>query len=82
MISEFFINIIFSITSGLLSLLPDFTWSVDTSAFSYFMTILQVAGYIFPWFTVVAIAGLIVSISLFRIVVSVIKTIWDLLPLV
>ena len=80
MISEFFLNIVFGIVSGFFSLLPDFTWSVDTSAFSYMLSILQVAGYVFPWATVVAIAGLIVGLSVFRIVIAFIKSIWDLLP--
>ena len=82
MIGEFFLNIIFALVSGFLSLMPDFTWSVDTSAFSYFLTILKVAGYVFPWSTVVAIVGLIIGISIFRIVIAFIKSIWDLLPLV
>lgn len=82
MISEFFLNILFGFVSRFFALLPDFSWNVGTSAFSYFLSVLRVAGYVFPWGTVVAILGLIVSISIFRIVVSFIKTIWDLLPLV
>ena len=82
MIGEFFLNIIFALVSGFLSLMPDFTWSVDTSAFEYFLTILKIAGYVFPWSTVIAIAGLIIGLSIFRIVIAFIKAIWDLLPLV
>ena len=82
MISEFFLNIIFAIISKFFSLLPNFSWSVDTSVFSYFLSILRVAGYMFPWNTVVTIIGIIFSISVFRVVVSFIKTIWDLLPIV
>lgn len=80
MISEFFLNIVFGIVSGFFALLPDFSWSVETSAFSYFMSILKVAGYMFPWGTVVAIASLIVGLSIFRVVIAFIKSIWDLLP--
>ena len=82
MISEFFLNIVFGIVSGFFALLPDVTWSVDSSAFSYFMSILKVAGYVFPWGTVVAIASLIVGLSIFRVVIAFIKSIWDLLPFV
>lgn len=82
MITEFFLNIVFSIVSGFFSLLPDFSWSVESSAFSYMMSIFQVAGYMFPWGTVVAIVGLIVGLSIFRIVIAFIKSIWDLLPFV
>ena len=80
MITEFFLNIVFGIVSGFFSLLPDFSWSVESSAFSYMMFIFQVAGYMFPWGTVVAIVGLIVGLSIFRIVIAFIKSIWDLLP--
>ena len=80
MIGEFLLNIVFGVSSGLFALLPDFSWNVDTSAFSYFLSILQFAGYMFPWDTVVTIVALIFSIGLIRIVISVIKTVWDLLP--
>ena len=80
MISEFILNIIFGIVSGFFSLLPDFTWSVETSSFNYFLSILQVAGYVFPWATVVAIASFILGLSIFRVVIAFIRTIWDLLP--
>lgn len=82
MISEFFLNIVFGIVSGFFALLPDFTWSVEISTFGYILSILQVAGYVFPWATVVAIAGLIVGLSIFRVVIAFIKSIWDLLPFV
>ena len=80
MIGEFFLNIVFSLVSGFFSLLPDFSWSVETSAFSYMLSILRVAGYMFPWATVVTIAGLILGLSVFRVVIAFIKSIWDLLP--
>lgn len=80
MISEFFLNIIFGIVSGFFNLMPDITWSVETTAFQYFMDILRFAGYMFPWGTVVAISSIIIAICLFRIVVSFIKTIWAMLP--
>lgn len=80
MISEFFLNIMFGFVSGFFDILPDFTWSVETTAFEYFLSILRVAGYVFPWGTVVAITGLIVGLCIFRIVIAFIKAIWDLLP--
>lgn len=82
MITEGLINIFFGIVSGIFTLLPEVSWSVDTSAFEYFLSILKVAGYVFPWSTVVAIALIVFSISIFRIVISFVKTIWDLLPIV
>lgn len=80
MIGEFFLNIVFGIVSGIFELMPDFSWSVETTAFEYFMDILGLVGYMFPWNTVVAIVSLIFGLSIFRVVISVIKSIWDLLP--
>ena len=82
MITEFFLDIIFNLVSGMLSAAPDITFSVETSAFQYFVDILKVACYMLPMNTVSTIVGIIVCISGLRIVIAVIRTIWDLLPLV
>lgn len=82
MIGEFLLNIVFSIVSGFLALLPPIDFSVDSSAFDYFLGIVRVASYMLPMGTVSTILALIVSLTIFRIVIAFIKTIWDLLPVV
>lgn len=82
MISEFFLSIVFNIVSTMLDALPDVSWSVNTSAFGYFISILKVACYLLPMDTVGTICGLIVTFTIVRIVIALIKTVWDLLPLV
>lgn len=82
MVTEFIIDLVYNIVSGLLSILPDISWDVDSSIFSYFIGILQAAGYMLPMGTVSTIVGLIVSLTVFRIVISLVRTIWDLLPVV
>lgn len=80
MIGEFFLNIVFGIVSGFFDLMPEIVWDVNTTAFQYFMDVLKFAGYMFPWGTVVAIVTIVFSISIFRIVISAIKSLWGLLP--
>ena len=82
MLSEFFLDIVFGFVSGFFALLPDFTWSVETTSFEYFMDILKFAGYMFPWHTVTAIVGLVFGLSIFRIVIAFIKSLWSCLPFV
>ena len=82
MIGEGLLNIIFAIVSDIFSLLPDISWSVDTPFFDCLISFIRMVGYLLPWETVTAICGLIVALTLFRIVVAFIKTIWDLLPMV
>ena len=80
MITKAFLNLVFGFVSLFFSLMPEVTWSVDTSAFRYILDILGFVGYMFPWHTVVEIVSAIISICIFRIVVSFIRTVWALLP--
>lgn len=82
MIAEFTLNIVFNIVSGMLGLLPDVSWSVETTAFEYFLDVIRVAGYLLPADTISAIIALIIVLLNFRIVIAIIRTIWDLLPIV
>lgn len=82
MISEFFLNIIFNIVSGMLSMLPDFSWSVETSAFQYLFSFIRCVGYLLPWNTVGSIITIVIGICGIRFVIAIIKAIWELLPLV
>ena len=81
MISEFLLDIVFGIVSGLLKMLPDITWNVETSAFAYIIDIIRVVAYMLPWGTVTTIVGLIIAFTIFKFWISVIRTIWDLLPI-
>lgn len=80
MITEFFLNIVFGISSGILSLAPDISWNPDTSAFAYVRDILSVVGYLLPMGTVRTIISLIISITILRVFIALGKTLWDLLP--
>lgn len=82
MISEFLLNIVFNIVEGALSILPAFDWNVKTSFFQSFLDMLRLAGYLLPMQTIAIIIGIINALLLFRITISLIKTIWELLPLV
>lgn len=80
MITEGVMNVFFSMLSGLFTLLPDISWDVNQGVFTSFLEVIRFACYLLPMGTVVAILGLIVSFTMFRVIVSLIKTIWGLLP--
>lgn len=82
MIVEFFMNIIFKIVENALSILPAFDWNVKSSFFQGFLDILRLACYMLPMNSIVTMIGIVIFLNLFRITVSIIKTIWELLPLV
>lgn len=80
MILEVILSIVFNVLEGLLALLPDISWNVDNNALSGIFDLIDVILYIFPINTVLTIFALVIIINNFKIVISIIKTIWDLLP--
>ena len=83
MVSEFILDIVFNIVEWILSPMPEVSLSVDwTSGSSNFLSIVRCVLYMLPVGTITTIIGIIVAISLFRIFISLIKTIWEILPIV
>ena len=82
MIVETMLDLVFKIVEGVLSILPNFTWSVENSFFSTALDMIRVACYLLPMGTVVSIITIINLLLVIRIAIAIIKTIWDLLPLV
>lgn len=82
MITEKLIDILFAVTSGLFSILPDVSWDVNTSAFEYLRSVLEMVCYLIPLGTVKALIALIISIAVFRAMVALFWVIRDLLPFI
>lgn len=80
MITEAILSFFFNLIRYVFELLPDFSWSLDAGAASYFMSILEVVCYMLPIDTFVSIAGITIDLIIFRIIVSVIRTLWDIVP--
>lgn len=84
MIIEGIINSFVFIFSSVFSFLPDI--SIDFTNFAPVINdlalILQYVFYLFPMDTVMFCISINISIQLFRIVISFIKTLWQLLPIV
>lgn len=51
------------------------------SGIPVFVSFLQVVAYILPWSNILPLIILTLSLVLLRIGISVVKTIWDLLPI-
>lgn len=81
MIVEGILNGVFAIVEALLRLLPDISWNLDTTAFNVFLDILEMVCYLLPMPTIVTIVTLVIGLVTFRIIISLIRTIWELLPL-
>lgn len=82
MIFEFILNIIFQIVEWLLSGLPEININFNAVDTSPFMAIVRCVLYMLPLGTINAIIAVVIAITSFRIFISIVKTIWELLPIV
>lgn len=82
MIPELMLNIVFQIVEWLLSALPEITVDFAAVDTSVFMGIVRCVLYMLPLGTINTIVGTIIAITGFRIFIAIVKTIWDMLPIV
>lgn len=82
MIVEFMLNIIWALVKPLLDLLPTVSLNISVDTLDVFIDAVQAACYLLPMTDIIIMIGIVVAITVFRIIVSLLKTIWDILPLV
>lgn len=82
MVSEFFINLVWIIVKPFIDLIPAIELNVETESMRFFLDACSAVSYILPMSDIIIMIGIVVSITLLRVVVSFIKTIWEMLPLV
>ncbi len=82
MISEFVLNLAFGILSEMLSVLPEISWNVETMPIEYICDVISVVYYLLPVDTIHRIIVIYIALNIFRILISIPKAIWDLLPIV
>ncbi len=82
MITDNLMGIAFSFLEKLLDKLPIMNMDVDFSVLNGFLDVLGFALYFFPWAKVVPIVGLIFLLQVWRVIISIIRVIWEVLPIV
>lgn len=82
MITELILSGLFGIADIMLGLLPPFEWTIDTGAWEFARSALSMIAYLLPWGHVSAICSLIITVTFFRIGVSVMRFIKGLIPFV
>lgn len=82
MITEFLINMGFRVAGWVFKLLPDFEWSVASSAWTVAKDILDGVCYFLPLETVVQISTLIISLAMLRVTFKFIGIVIDLIPFI
>lgn len=80
MIVESILNIIFGVVNIILSPISLLGWGFDLALCSPLGDILKVVYYVLPIDKLSPIISFIVAMFIFRAVIALIKTIWQLLP--
>lgn len=81
MITDSVISLAYDIFMFFLGGYEPLTFNIDTTVFRTFTDFLAFIFYILPVSGLMPIVTIFMGIMMFRIVISVIKTIWDLLPI-
>lgn len=80
MIIESLLNVVFSIVNIILSPISLLGWGFDLALCSPLGDILKVVYYVLPIDKLSPIITFIIAMFIFRAVIALIKTIWELLP--
>lgn len=81
MILEGIFSILFGALSCAFAVFPDISVEVSSAVFTVFSQIMGFLAYFVPMPTIAAIFSVILSIQIFKILISFLKTIWQILPL-
>lgn len=83
MITETIIDIVFSLFNRILAMIPNYDLSIKSEFIETALGMVQLACYMLPMTTaVIPMISIIAILILWRIVISLFKTIWEVLPLV
>ena len=81
MILKLVMGLLLYIADFLLLLLPDISGFVYSDIFTGFCDLVRSVAYFFPTDTIVTIFGVILGFYTFRLIITLLKTIWGILPL-
>ena len=82
MIIETIFNIIFSVVDILLTPFDGLNLIISSNVFNTVLEYLSVVTYVLPIQNFIPIIVFVTSTMLLRIVISALKTLWDMLPLI
>ncbi len=80
MVTDKLLEIVFNFLESVLDKLPVMDISIDFSVMKTFLNICATVLYFFPWQKVAPILAIILILQMWRILLSIIKTIWAVLP--
>lgn len=82
MIINLFLDVLKGVLAVLLAPISVLNWTIDVvSKITIVNQFVKVVAYFFPWKELLPLVVFIIAMFIFRAVISLIKTIWELIPL-
>ena len=82
MITDALLNIVYKFLMGFLDRLPDMDLGIGVTVLNAFLDIVGTALYFFPWQYCLPILSVTLLLQAWRLIISIVKVIWELLPFV
>lgn len=82
MITELILSGFFGLADMFFGLLPSIEWTIDTSAWEYGKDILSMIAYLLPMGHIRAVIAAIIALSVFRLSISVLRSILGFIPFI
>jgi len=76
------INFILSIINSALDMIPVIDIAFSMEYFEGFLGFVNFCTYLFPIYALMPLLGIVISLTVFRITISFLKTVWAILPIV
>ena len=82
MIINSFLIILNGVVNILLAPLVPLNWAITTAfSINVISDFINIVAFVLPWSNIIPIIIFIIAMFAFRIIIALIKTIWDLLPI-
>lgn len=83
MVTTTILGLIMQLFKPIINLLPDINFgsTLSSQGAETFLEWVSLAGYMLPFGTFFSIFGIIISLQVFRIVISFFKSLWGVLPI-
>lgn len=80
MIVQGILDILFGVITIVLGMLPITSFAFDLSSLGVFFDIITSVNYVIPLSTALQILFIVIGLQVFRIVVALVKLLWDVIP--
>ena len=81
MIVDGILSVVFDVADFFFSILPDIEINASSGMYQTFLDIVASVAYLFPLNTLLSIFGIVCALIFFKFIITMIRMVWDILPI-